>query len=239
MGVVEFESFGVHEFKSSAAVVPSRMSVTQLWRGGRVQPPSSPMRHFRLRSGFGGQDGVPGPPWEKKRMSNVHQGTQNVQGRSPQCFRGSQPSAIIGVPDEMLEYSAESWSLDISLMDIGHSVLYFSEPGPPWGKKRMSNVHQGTQNVQGRSPQCFRGSQPSAIIGVPDEMLEYSAETWSLDISLPALSARTHGAIPKCRRDGHWTFGSVFQRSSRYWEKRECPRPASPSQKRYARIPVP
>jgi hypothetical protein len=30
------------------------------------------MRDFRLRAGFGGQDGEPGPPWGKK---------ENVQGR--------------------------------------------------------------------------------------------------------------------------------------------------------------
>jgi hypothetical protein len=80
------------------------------------------------------------------------------------------------LPDELLEYSAETWSLDISLMDIGHSALDFSGPAAI-GKKRMSNVHQGTQNVQGRSSQCFKGGQPSAIIGLPDEMLEYSAGT--------------------------------------------------------------
>ena len=84
-----------------------------------------------------------GHHWKKKRMSNVHQGTQNVQGRSSQCFKGGQPSAIIGVPDEMLEYSAETWSLDISLMDIGHSALYFSDPGPPLLQCRVCGHSRG------------------------------------------------------------------------------------------------
>jgi len=89
MGVVEFESFGVHEFKSSAAVVPSRMSVTQLspsfrlrrtrWRAGRVKPPSSfASLDFRLRAAAMAERGRRGELAQEERFFRISMNSEQT-----------------------------------------------------------------------------------------------------------------------------------------------------------------